>query len=425
MLIEITPVRTLIDEPISIVITDCTPGHYVTLRAELRDDLDKPWQSAAIFVADENGVIDLEREAPVSGSYTTVDPMGMVWSMTQSGDGPPAFFVQNKVTPLTITFTAEAPSHDTVVTTAERLRIAEGVTRHVIRENGLFGTLFLPAGDGPHPAVIVLTGSGGGITENRAALFASHGYAGFALAYFNYETLPKNLVEIPLEYFEAAIQWLQAHPKIDGQRLAASGGSRGGELSLLLGATFPQIKAVVAYVPSAFAWGGISGDPEEMAKPAWTYRGKPVPFLPAVNIDKFPDIYTDILQRGDPIPLMPAYAATMENAANAEDALISIEKTNGAILLLSGADDQMSPSSRFSDIAIDWLNQHEFAHPYKHISYPDAGHLILTPYIPATITESFHPIRQNVFAFGGKPERNAYALEDSWKQALVFLAANL
>ena len=63
---------------------------------------------------------------------------------------------------------------------------AEGVTRQDVREHGLVGTLYLPPGAAPgsHPAVLILNGSGGGINEPRAALYASRGYAAFALAYF-------------------------------------------------------------------------------------------------------------------------------------------------------------------------------------------------------------------------------------------------
>ncbi|MEI4594841.1 hypothetical protein WAC38_28830, partial [Klebsiella pneumoniae] len=46
----------------------------------------------------------------------------------------------------------------------QRLAVA-GVTRREVREEGLVGTLFLPATPGPHAAVMILNGSGGGINE--------------------------------------------------------------------------------------------------------------------------------------------------------------------------------------------------------------------------------------------------------------------
>jgi dienelactone hydrolase len=63
--------------------------------------------------------------------------------------------------------------------------VGPGVTVKLLDEDGLRGAWFLPPGDGPHPAVIVLGGSEGGLPVRSAApLLASHGYATLALAYF-------------------------------------------------------------------------------------------------------------------------------------------------------------------------------------------------------------------------------------------------
>jgi len=51
------------------------------------------------------------------------------------------------------------------------------------------------------------------------------------------------------------------------------GGSRGGELALLLGAAFPAAFRVVANAPSNVVWPGLSDDSET---PAWTLNGKPL-----------------------------------------------------------------------------------------------------------------------------------------------------
>ena len=62
--------------------------------------------------------------------------------------------------------------------------------------------------------------------------------------------------------------------------IAVMGGSRGGEVALLLGSMFPDVKAVVAYSPSHVVWGGWPISDEDRKKqtnrPAWTYKGKPV-----------------------------------------------------------------------------------------------------------------------------------------------------
>ena len=66
------------------------------------------------------------------------------------------------------------------------------------------------------------------------------------IAYFGIDSLPATLGEIPLEYFERALAWLVRQPEVQPGRLAVLGISRGSEMALQLGATFPAIRAVVA-----------------------------------------------------------------------------------------------------------------------------------------------------------------------------------
>ena len=57
-------------------------------------------------------------------------------------------------------------------------------------------------GPGQFPGVIDMFGAAGGCIQFRAALLASHGFATFALAYFDYEDLPKATWNVECEYFE-------------------------------------------------------------------------------------------------------------------------------------------------------------------------------------------------------------------------------
>jgi dienelactone hydrolase len=86
--------------------------------------------------------------------------------------------------------------------------MAPGVQRRDIRVDGCVGTLFLPAMPGPHPVVLVLNGSGGGINEPRGALYASRGYAALALGYFKTPGLSDYISNTPLEYFRRALDWV-------------------------------------------------------------------------------------------------------------------------------------------------------------------------------------------------------------------------
>ena len=122
------------------------------------------------------------------------------------------------------------------------------VIRQPVDKEGLVATLFRPIAPGRRPTVIVLQGSLGGMLEASAAVLASHGFPALALAYFGVNPLPPELIEVPLEYFSEAIAWLKTQPAVDADRIAVMGVSKGGELAMLLAATYPEdIKAVVGY----------------------------------------------------------------------------------------------------------------------------------------------------------------------------------
>lgn len=67
---------------------------------------------------------------------------------------------------------------------------------------------------GPFPGIVDIYGVGSGLLEYRASLLAGKGFAVMALAYHNYEDLPKGLEILHLEYFEEAVNYLLDHPQV-------------------------------------------------------------------------------------------------------------------------------------------------------------------------------------------------------------------
>jgi len=380
------------------------------------DDLHHRWKSHAVFIADASGSIDLSKQPAQSGTYTGKDAMGLFWSMRlHAGITDRSPFIKTRPTPVVVTITAEQAGEPASVDVTRRL-MGRGVRRSEIREEGLVATFF-DHESGPRPGVIIVSGSGGGLAENQPALLASRGYAVLSLGYFGMEGVPQDLAKIPLEYFGRAIDWMIAHKSVDRGRVAVMGASRGGELSLLLGATFPEIKAVVAYVPSGVVWPGISRTPSLETIPAWTRDGKALPFMP--NPPPDPDVWSK-----PPVVATPLFHAAMRLRAREEWPEIEVEKINGPILMFSGSDDQMWPSLMLADIAAQRLLRHNFPHRFEHITYAGAGHFIRFPYSP-TITEIFHPVVKVMMALGGDAVANAAADHDSWTRLLGFLAASL
>jgi BAAT / Acyl-CoA thioester hydrolase C terminal./Acyl-CoA thioester hydrolase/BAAT N-terminal region. len=425
--LHVEPKVTLIDESVNIRLSGLLPGQSVYIRAETQDGALQRWASDATFVADEDGCIDVREQAPVAGTYSGIDGMGLFWSMQPVAIKRPLFFTKTKSTPMTVTFTAEIAGESVVSTSIERIFAAPGVTALPILEHGLVGTLFLPAESGPHPAVIVLNGSDGGVHENAVALLASRGYAALALAYFGVEDVPKELIRIPLEYFERAIQWLQQRAEVQSQNIAVIGLSRGGELALVLGATFPALRAVVAGSPSGIVFGGIKARSSDYSEPSWTYHDEPLPYI------GYKQTFLSMLQffwrwvRHMPFASRAGFLKVLKKSKNVVAATIPVENIQGPVLLLAGQQDQLWPADQFSTWVMERLRAHEHPYPDEYLSYPEAGHFVCFPYglpsLPPMITLS--PVAGMYIAFGGVPATQARAATDSWAKILTFLRDNL
>ncbi|MBS0455010.1 MAG: acyl-CoA thioesterase/BAAT N-terminal domain-containing protein [Proteobacteria bacterium] len=425
-MLSVTPVEALIDVPRRISAQGLTPGETVTLTARTVRGPDVAWRSQVRLTADANGTIDLQRDAPLPGaSYEGVSAMGLLWSQAPEVPGAPReVFAAELAAPLTTEFTLERADGTRWQASMVQQLAAPGVTRREVREQGLSGTLFLPAGPGPHPAVMVLNGSGGGINEPRAALYASHGYAALALGYFKSPGRSDYISDTHLEYFETALQWMHETLKPKGGFIALSGQSRGGELVLLLGSLFPQmVSAVIGYVPSALVHSAQNAcdpanGPDSRNGPAWIFRGQPLPH-------QWENNRTASWTPWDEGPEPRRHTAAMLTALGDEQAVerarIQVERINGPVMLLSATDDGSWPSSLYSRMVSERLAAHGHPHPVQHLDFEGAGHAIVFPYVPTTQLTYRHPVSGRLSTTGGAPAANAHADEASWAGVRDFL----
>jgi dienelactone hydrolase len=405
------PDEVILGDRANIRITGLSPKATVTLNAEMIDRNGRLWRSTANFMATAAGEIHLEKQAPQSGSYSGIDGLGLYWSMQDTKavqtDSPIKETFERSI----VVFRVIQDGKTLAEKQQTRWRQKSGVTSEDVKAHGFLATFYKPQGKSPRAGIILVGGSSGGIGWQRqvASMLASHGYCALALAYFNIEGLSPNLEKIPLEYFEKAINWMSANPAVDKKRLAVIGVSKGGELALLLGSHFPQLKAIIGYVPSSVVFQSIIFQKQTTPDPmtsSWTLNGEDVPFVPYAASEKYQKSRR----------LVDLYDATLENRAAAEKAVIKVEKIEGAVLLISGGDDAVWPSKRMSEEVMARLKQHNHRFASKHLAYPEAGHSISLPgYYPSADT-----VRN-----GGTAKANAHAMAEGWQELLNFLSKNL
>jgi dienelactone hydrolase len=409
------PARALADEPFTVVLSGLTPRSDVTIEVQLDNCLGGAWRGTFSANADAAGVLDLAA-TPLNG-FAEPDPTALLWAAEPAGVPDPA---KANAEDAHGTLTVSDGGQALAVHQFSRVFQDRGVTCTELA-GPVVGALYLPAGPGPHPAVMTVSGSGGGIGREEAALLASRGFACLALAYFNYPGRPPELVDQPLEYFGQALEWLAAQPQVRPETIAVKGNSRGGELSLLLGATFKAARAVVAVVPSGYIWGAARADWSDGA--AWTWQGTALPRVPGSQEDEA-DRDRDVTADGA-IRLTPGFRAALAEATPEElaEAEIPVERTNGPILMVCGEADDMWPAVELTDVVLRRTAEARFPHPVRRLAYPDAGHLITLPYLPVR-TSGIHPLGGN-FAYGGTRAGTAAARAAAWREMLAFLTTSL
>jgi dienelactone hydrolase len=422
--IRVEPADAALDVARRIVLTGF-PAGTVRVRAELRHPDGSVWRSMGAFTVGADGTVDLDRQAPDAGDWDTADATALIWAMRR--EQPPARpELTDEVDTLTIAISAESGSGRASAQAALVQRyVIDGVTRREIHTDGIVGTVFQPAGAGPHPAIIVLNGSGGGIPRQRAALYAAHGYTAFALGYFKAPGLPAHISRTPIEYFERALHWTRDNLEPANGFVAVTGQSRGGELTLLLASRFPDlVNAAIAYVPSAVVHGTLrAGAPGESPDtPTWTWQGKPLRNVWENNPQADWTAFNQTSVDGSPVRQSAAFHTPLRDPAAVAAARIPVERIRGPVMLISGTDDGFWPSTMFSEQIAATLAEHGHRWPVSHVRGDGAGHAIGLPNVPATLIAKPHPVAGVVLTAGGTAAANARASRVSWDAVQRFLA---
>ena len=420
--LDVTPLRVPMDAEITVRILNAPPRGPVEVIARSIDAAGQAWQSAATFIADESGTVDLRRNPPLPGSsYAGIDPMGLVWSMRPvSTPNPRAAW--ERLAPQQLLVVVQADGTSPATAEVSRQLVPDGLTRTEVRERGLVGVLYRPADGPPLPAVLMLGGAEGGLHEDDAALLAAPGYVVLALAYYGMPGLPPTLTDIPVEYFGTALSYLRDRADIAAGRIAVHGVSKGGEAALLIGSIFPAVRAVVSVVGGGLITQGISqgvqtGSLLEILRTpvaSWTYQGRELPYLPNVVTPRM----EAAVDAGGPVSLGWA-APDLSRADKVAEAAIAVDRIAGPVLLISGADDQ-TYGPAFQEAAAQRLAAAGHPHPLRHIVHEGAGHLIASVgYRPTT--QSVFPGPGVPFQYGGTPAADAAARLATWLETLRFL----
>jgi dienelactone hydrolase len=416
---SVKPQPALMDERLDIQVSGLPANRTIRIRAKSVAQDGLGWRSEASFISRSDGTIALNAQAPASGDYEGVDGMGLFWSMKPDSEpkrGDHSFFSTTDCTaPIITELEAWLGNQELASVKIERNYAWRGVHRLPIAEDGIVGVLYEPGDGRAHPGLIVLGGSEGGFSESEAAMFASRGFTALSLAYFGVDRLPPTLQKIPIEYFGRAIEWMRRRREVNGGFVGIYGASRGAEAALITAATY-SVGAVIARSPSHVRWEGVTAG-HFPGGPAWTFDGKPLSYVPNYIPFDFAASYVWNTVTGRPVQQTPLFLTDLTHCKDTGSAEIPVERIAGPVLLLSGRDDQIWPSSMMAARLIKRLRQGSRAYRDENITYDGVGHWLPLAYVPT------RGLRQNMkLAIGGTPEGTANAQSDSWPRILRFLA---
>lgn len=273
-----------------------------------------------------------------------------------------------------------------------------------IDADGVLGNFLPAAGEGKHPAILLLGGSEGGLGGGALRMAEALQAAGFSVlqqSYYRAPGQPEAFSRIPLETFDKGLAWLAAQPGVDARRMAVLGGSKGAEAALAVAARHPELRAAVAGMPSAYLWPAFSWDGSPAPGGSWSIAGKDAPFLPYGAFDPATGMRS-------------VYANGLTDAAQHPDAAIAIEKSPAKVLLVCGEEDALWPSCPMADLL-------KARDPRVTVlAYQDAGHAVFGP--PLADDDKALPM---LAGLGGSATGNNAARKDGWPKVLAFLKAAL
>lgn len=290
-----------------------------------------------------------------------------------------------------------------------------GIKSKPINEDGFQANYFAKDELKDKTAIILIGGGQWG--DYWAQEFANKEMVGLSLPYTGKEGLPRLPEEIELEYFENAINWLIKQPQVDPNKIVVMGASRNAELALIIASIFPEsIRGVVAYAPSSVSWSNTvlpynSND----LKSSWKYKGVDVPYLPMNKI---------IGNESNKINMVEYWKKGLAKTDFITQAAIKVEKINGPIILFSGNDDKVWPSSIMADMIENRLEDNSFEHSFQNIKYDNAGHLISNN---PDDDSSYRTGRINIdgkdyeYEFGGNDDGDFKAKQDAKVKLMEFI----
>ena len=416
--IIVEPQVSLVTDRISIYGEGFEANEAITIQGSVNCESEKLYfESFGHFMTSQASCYDLSQQESVGGTYTGIDEMGLFWSAKKIGNSYDGIQMSNASETLNYTFSVfnghldqddldrQSPISSVSI---QRTFLAENVKRYSVEEGNIRGTLFVPPGKGPFPAIMILHGGikRKHVVEDTAALLANNGYVTFGTAFFGVDGFPKKYTTQPIriEYFEEVLEYLSSLKFVISNKIGVYGTSKGGDIALAMMAFLSNISAV-AVINSCISSLGTSTTYGDRVIDMLSGRLERIEFMSDVCMNTF---------------------NSLNHPYDEPSSIIPFETSMADLLMVAGLDDYNWNSELFADLAKEKMDAVQKRN-YQIIKYPDFGHNIDAPYTPS-YEKGIHPLfPQGMFVYYGGKNRKAHAMQQVqiWNEVISFFNKSL
>ncbi|WP_435335077.1 hypothetical protein [Haloarchaeobius sp. TZWWS8] len=423
------PDETTVGDPLPVRLEDGPAMGPVSVRLTTTDDRGHKLQATARYSTTTDGDLDTTKANLVSGADLG-GRMPLSWLRPEDEAAfPYCIFEETDAVTVHVSVVVDdeeltARTTRTLVDPAVETVRLDGATS-ADDGSGPVGDLFLPPGDGPHPAAVVchdpladrpsrflemlasagvavvspmyrdgLDAAGGADTDAPSG--AGTDAAGGADADGAAHQPP-----VPLSRVETTVDQLAARDDISTP-LSLVGIGHGSEAAALVAAGADLVQTVAGYAATAYGLPALTGPSAGTA--VWSHDGEPIPTLPVSVAEDLSPAVTD-----DPYPVELVQEALADaTAAELEDVSLPwVGDTAGTAVLVSGGHDNTWPATAFAERIELWRRGDDLE--TVHVDHPDAGHGVLAPY---------RDERARQAVLGGSALGDAEAAIDGWPALL-------
>ncbi|MDO4671258.1 MAG: acyl-CoA thioester hydrolase/BAAT C-terminal domain-containing protein [Aerococcus sp.] len=281
----------------------------------------------------------------------------------------------------------------------------DGVDVTYVDEGKMQGFRLVPKQKSHRGLVICFGGSEGSPNFENAERLAKEGYETFALFMFGMKNQEQTLGRIPLEQFEAVIDYINKNIEAK-QPISVLAASKGAEYALNLASKYHEIDNLILIAPASHNFAGLDFNDYGSS---WTYKGNELPYID-IKKSSFSSFVNNVIIPTiikSPVSYKETYKSAIEKDLASQEKLIPVKAVKANILMIVGEDDRMWDSLAMANKIKE---QNANAQIY---AYQGAGHIFANNGILNLGTVRI--------ATGGTAENNKKAANESRKVIDAFL----